>query len=79
MQKLIQKLKIDETYTKPVIEKKFNRVKDIVPHVKHYNYVADLLQLPETKKGYNYLLVVVDIGTDIFDIEPVKKMMPIVY
>ena len=73
MDKLLKKLHIDETYTKPVIEKKFNKVKDNVPHVKHYNYMADLIQLPETKKGYKYLLVVVDIGIDIFDIEPVKN------
>ena len=73
MNKLIKKLNIDETYTKPVIETKFNKVKDNIPHVKHYNYMADLLQLPETKDGYNYVLVVVDLATDMFDIEPIKN------
>jgi hypothetical protein len=35
--------------------------------------MADLLELPETKKGFKYLLVVVDLATDEFDIEPMTN------
>ena len=34
--------------------------------------MADILMLPETKKGFKYLLVVVHLATDEFDIEPLK-------
>lgn len=74
MKDLLKKLGIDETYTKaPKLPKKFNKVKDNVPHISHYNYEADLLTLPTTKQDYNALLVVVDLGTDAFDIEPIKN------
>jgi hypothetical protein len=73
MDKLIKKLNIDETYTKARKQKVFNKVKDNVPHVEDYNFCADLLLLPETKKGFKYLLVVVDLGNDDFDIEPLKN------
>lgn len=35
--------------------------------------MADLLFLPETKAGFKYLLVVVDLASDAFDIEPLKN------
>jgi hypothetical protein len=38
--------------------------------------MADLLMLPETKKGFKYLLVVDDLATDNFDIEPLKRKEP---
>ena len=41
-----------------------------------YNFMADLLSLPETKKGYKYLLSVVDLATDEFDIEPLINKTP---
>ena len=69
MENLIKKLKIDETYTKARKQKVFNKVKDNVPHVEDCNFMADLLLLPETKKGFKYLLVVVDLVNDDFDIE----------
>ena len=75
MKDILQKLGINEEYTKAVKlpKKRFNKVKDNVPHVPHYNYEADLLTLPTTKQGYNALLVVVDLGNDCFDIEPIKN------
>jgi hypothetical protein len=74
MNKLLQDLNIDETYTKPIKRIKiFNKVKDNIYHKKGYNYEADLLELPKTKEGYKYLLVVVDLFTDNFDIEPLKN------
>ena len=35
--------------------------------------MADLLQLPKTSKGYTHLLVVVDLASSEFDIEPLKS------
>jgi len=72
MEKLLQELGIDEKYSKPVkIKKEFSKVKENIPLKADYNFMADLLELPETKKGYKYLLVVVDLATDEFDIEPI--------
>ena len=38
--------------------------------------MCDLLFLPETKQGYKYLLVCVDLATNLFDIEPLKTKTP---
>lgn len=74
MDKLLKKLNIDETYTRKVkIPKLFNKVKDNIPHIEDYNFMADILMLPETNKGYKYLLVLVDLATNEFDIEPMKN------
>jgi len=74
MDSLIKKLKINETYTKPIIKPKyFTKVKDNVPLLEDYNVMADLLFLPKTKAGYRYLLVVVDLANDEFNIEPLKN------
>ena len=73
MNKILKELNIDETYTKaPKIKREFSKVKDNIPLVGDYNFMADLLELPETKKGFHYLLVVVDLATDEFDIEQLK-------
>jgi hypothetical protein len=74
MDKILQKLNINEEYTKPFkLKKEFSNVKDNIPRVEDYNFMADLLELPETKRGFKYLLVVVDLATDEFDIEPIKN------
>jgi hypothetical protein len=74
MDKILKELKIDEKYSKPVkIKKQFSKVKDNIPLKADYNFMADLLELPETKKGFKYLLVVVDLATDEFDIEPITN------
>lgn len=71
---LIKKLDIDETYTKPIKRpKRFTKVKDNIPLVDNYNFMADLLFLPTDKKGFKYLLVLVDLANDSFDIEPIKN------
>ena len=73
---LRRKLKIiDESYnlTKTTREKYFNKVKDNIPLIKGYNYMADLLFLHTTKENYRYLLVMVDLATDAFDIEPLTN------
>jgi hypothetical protein len=38
-----------------------------------YNFMADLLFLPTTKKDYKYAFVIVDLATDKFDIEPMTN------
>lgn len=77
MNALIKKLGIDETLTKQQKkQKEFNHIKNNIPRIADYNYMSDLLALPETKKGFKYLLVVVDLATDAFDIEPLKKKEP---
>jgi hypothetical protein len=53
-------------------EKYFNKVKDNIPLIDGYNYMADLLFLPTTRERYKYLLVIVDLATDEFDIEPLR-------
>ena len=74
MDKILKELKINEKYSKPVkIKKEFSKVKDNIPLKADYNFMADLLELPETKKGFKYLLVVVDLATDEFDIEPITN------
>ncbi len=51
MDKIIKLLNIDETFTKnPRLRKKYNSVKQNIPHKSDYNFMADILMLPETKK-----------------------------
>ena len=78
MKKLIAKLGINETYTKSRKrdKKEDTHVKDIVFPAKNHNDEADLLLLPTTKTGhgytYKYLLVIDDIWSNYFDIEPLQ-------
>ena len=56
MNKILQELNIDETYTKaPNIKREFSKVKDNIPIIQNFNFMADLLELPETKKGYQLI------------------------
>jgi len=71
--KIFKKFGVDESDTAVKKMKNiFTKVKDIVFPKGGYNFMADLLELPKTKKGYRYLLVVVDLWSDEFDIEPLK-------
>jgi len=71
--KLLSDLGVNEKLTKgPRKQKVFNRVKDNIPLVEDYNFQSDLLFLPTSKFGYKYLLTMVDIANDEFDIEPLK-------
>ena len=56
--------------------KSFTKIDDNMPMKADYNYMADLIFLPETKKGYRYGLVVTDLATHEFDIEPLKNKEP---
>lgn len=73
MKKLKVDLGIDDTFTKVRNKKKkFNNVKDNIPLIEHYNYMADIAFFPTDKFGFKYALVVVDLANDKFDIEPLK-------
>lgn len=71
--KLKEKLAIDDTFTKAIRkEKKQTKISDVMTLIEDYNFMADILFLPTTKEGYKYCLVVVDLATREFDIEPLK-------
>lgn len=76
MKALLKKLNIDETYTKPLKKPIWDSVKQNTYPKQDYNFMADVLFLPETKQKYKYLLVVVDLWSDEFDIEPLKNKEP---
>jgi hypothetical protein len=73
MDKLIKKLGINEKYTKPIKKPIFDKVRENTYPKANYNYMADLLHLPTTKEGFSYLLVIVDLWSNEFDMEPLKK------
>jgi hypothetical protein len=70
--KLLEKLDIDDTLTKPIYYK-FPKVKNHIIPLAAHNYQSDLIELPKTKLGYRYLLVMVDLWSNYFDIEPMKN------
>ena len=76
MDQLKQSFNIDDTYTKlyrrPTHPDQMTKVKDQIPLVEDYNYMADILYLPTDKFGFNKLLVICDIADDTFDIEKMK-------
>lgn len=73
MEDLIKEIGINETFTKKRKQpKKFNHVIDNIPLKKELNYMVDLLELPKTKEGFRYCLVLTDLATKKFDIEPMK-------
>lgn len=72
-QNLLTKLNINEKHSKVIQKDKvFTKVKDVVIPISDYNFAMDLLELPLTPLGYHYLLVVVDLANNEFDIEPMK-------
>ena len=76
MQELLRKLKIDETYTKPVKNIKFDKVRENTYPMGQYNMMADVLFLPTTRYKYSYLFVIVDLWSNKFDIEPIRTKTP---
>lgn len=75
MNNVLQKINIKQNIlTKPPPkQKKFNNVKRHVTMIKSFNYEADLLYMPRTKHGYKYILAVVDLADDSFDIQPLRN------
>jgi hypothetical protein len=76
MQNLLKKLNIDETYTKPIKNIIFDKVKQNAYSMGQYNMMVDVLFLPKTKYRYSYLFVIVDLWNDKFDIEPIRTKTP---
>ena len=76
MQNLISKLGINEKFTKPIKNIKFDKVKDNTYPRGGYNFMCDLLHLPTTQYRYSYLFVIVDLWSDAFDIEPIRYKTP---
>lgn len=73
MKSILKKFNINEKLTKPRLKQtKFNEIQYNVPMIEDYNMMADLLHLPTTYEGYKYLLVVVDLASKEFDIQPMK-------
>ena len=60
MKALLDKIGVDETYSKPTKKPIFDSVKANTFPKNGYNAMADLLFLPETKAKYKYLLTMVD-------------------
>lgn len=74
MNKLFEELKIDNTLTKNHFrQKKYNSVFLHIPHHNDLNEMADLISLPETKQGFQYLFVICDLFSFKFDFRPLKN------
>lgn len=79
MKELFEELEIKDTPLVKSVSKtkrKYNKVVDNIPMIEDYNFMADLLFFPETKEGFKYLFVVVDIANQDFDIEAIKDKNP---
>ena len=76
MKALKQSLLIDDTFTKlyrrPSKASTQSHVKDNVYLAPGFNYMADILHLPTDSFGFNKLLVIVDLASDVFEIEKMK-------
>lgn len=71
---LLKDLDIDEFFTKfDDKQSKYNRFVNSVVPLEDFNYMGDLLFLPTTSKKYKYLLVILDLATNEFDMEPLKS------
>jgi hypothetical protein len=75
MKTLLKSFKIDEKLTKPRLEKQpvNHQFKNNIPRIEDYNFMADLIEMPELKNKNKYILVIVDLTTNEFDIEPLKN------
>lgn len=72
---VIKTLGIDEFFTKSDTKQKiYNKfITAVVPEA-NWNYMSDLIELPTTTNGgFKWLLVVVDLATNIFDIQEMQN------
>jgi len=60
----------------PNPEKKYTNIRKNTFPKEDYNFMADLLFLPTTEEGYRYALVVVDLWSREFDVQPLKNKTP---
>ena len=80
MEQLYDKLGVDKkqrtlTMQQPK-QKVYNSVSNNGIQEKNYNFMMDLLMLPMTKQKYRYLLVVVDLASNNFDMQELKEKTP---
>lgn len=70
---VIKDIGINEFFTKQDTKQKYNKfITSVVPEA-NFNYMSDLIEMPTTSKGYKWILVVLDLATNLFDIEPMKN------
>jgi hypothetical protein len=74
-QALYDQLDIQREYTKRRYRKKeeFNSVRDNIRLEEDCSFMMDILEIPTAAFGYHLLLVVCDIASNEFDIEPMKS------
>lgn len=70
---VIHDLSINEFYTKQDEKQKYNKFVSAVVPEENFNYMSDLIEMPMTKSGYKWILNVIDLATNEFDIEPLKN------
>jgi hypothetical protein len=69
---VVKDLSINEFYTKADTKRKYNKfIMQVVP-IANFNYFCDLIEMPTTSKGMKWILSMLDIATNLFDIEPMK-------
>jgi hypothetical protein len=74
MNKIYEDLNIDQTFQQKARQPKkaFSTFKNNLPPVEDYNAMVDTLHLPKTKKGYAFLLVMIDLASNECDFEPMR-------
>ena len=65
--------KLEKFTEPPKVRKLWTKVADNVPKQQDKSVMADLLELPKTKAGFHFLLVVVDLWSREIEFEPLKK------
>lgn len=72
-QDVIKDVGINEFYTQPDSKKRYNKFITAVVPEEDFNYQSDLIEMPTTSKGFKWILVMLDLATNEFDIEPMKN------
>jgi hypothetical protein len=72
-QDVIKDVGINEFYTQPDSKKRYNKFITAVVPEEDFNYMSDLIEMPTTSKGFKWLLDMLDLATNEFDIEPMKN------
>lgn len=70
---VIKDLSINEFYTKADKKKQYNKFITAVVPEEDFNYMSDLIEMPTTSKGFKWILVVLDLATNVFDIEAMQN------
>jgi len=70
---VIKDVGINEFYTQPDSKKQYNKFITAVVPEEDFNYQSDLIEMPTTSKGFKWLLVMLDLATNEFDIEAMKS------